>query len=57
MILNCYIPENDSRLINQIKLISAQKKRSFSYIVREALEMYLYASSSSPKAEDPTKRR
>jgi predicted DNA-binding protein len=41
MIINFYLPENDSRLIDQLKNVSEQKRRSFSFIVREALEYYL----------------
>ena len=40
MIINFYLPENDSKLIDLLKSVSDQKKRSFSFIVREALEYY-----------------
>lgn len=41
MIINFYLPENDSKLIEHLKIASGQKKRSLSFIVREALEYYL----------------
>ncbi|MBN1596317.1 hypothetical protein JW933_10365 [candidate division FCPU426 bacterium] len=41
MIINFYLPENDSRIIDLLKNVSEQKRRSFSFVVREALEHYL----------------
>jgi predicted DNA-binding protein len=41
MIINFYLPESDSRLIDHLRSVSGQKKRSLSFIVREALEYYL----------------
>jgi hypothetical protein len=41
MIINFYLPENDSRIIDLLKNASSKKKRSFSFMVREALEYYL----------------
>ncbi|MCK5241144.1 hypothetical protein KAR34_01715 [bacterium] len=41
MIINFYLPENDQKLIDVLKNVSDQKRRSFSFVVREALEYYL----------------
>jgi hypothetical protein len=41
MIINFYLPENDSKIVDVLKSVSDQKRRSFSFIVREALEYYL----------------
>ena len=41
MIINFYIPENDAKIIDTLRAVSGQKKRSFSFVVREALEYYL----------------
>ncbi len=56
MIINFYLPENDSKLIDQLKNVSEQKKRSFSFIVREALDYYLLYVLRS-REQNPTKRR
>jgi len=41
VIINFYLPENDSKLVDLLKTVSDQKRRSFSFVVREALEYYL----------------
>lgn len=41
MIINFYLPETDQRLIEKLRKFSAVQRRSFSFIVREALEAYL----------------
>ncbi len=55
MIINFYIPPKEKSLIEGIRKVSEQKRRSFSYIIREALEFYLY--DSSPGGEKTSKRR
>lgn len=44
MIINFYLPDQDSKLVDKLKSISDQKRRSFSFVVREALEYYLHSS-------------
>ncbi len=56
MIINFYLPENDSKLIDQLKNVSEQKKRSFSFIVREALDYYL-SYVLRGREQNPNKRR
>ena len=56
MIINFYLPENDSRIVDMLKNVSGQKKRSFSYIVREALEYYLL-HEMKVKTDDLQKKR
>jgi len=41
MIVNFYLPESDTKLLELVKTISGQKRRSVSYVLREALEYYL----------------
>jgi predicted transcriptional regulator len=41
MIINFYISDQHTRLLDQVKLISEEKKRSVSFIIREALESYV----------------
>jgi hypothetical protein len=41
MIINVYIPENDSKVIEKLKWLSSNQRRSFSFVIREALEYYL----------------
>jgi hypothetical protein len=40
MSVNFYTSEQDQKLIEKIRIISQEQRRSFSYIVREALELY-----------------
>ncbi|MCD4814247.1 hypothetical protein K8S19_11220 [bacterium] len=51
MIINFYLPENDSKIVDLLKSVSDEKRRSFSFIVREALEHYLL-NVQRVKAED-----
>lgn len=46
MIINFYLPDQDAQLVDKLKSISDQKRRSFSFVVREALEYYLLTSKS-----------
>lgn len=46
MIINVYLPDQDAKMIDKLKSISDHKRRSFSFIVREALEYYLHSSSA-----------
>ncbi|NTV51735.1 MAG: ribbon-helix-helix protein, CopG family [Candidatus Firestonebacteria bacterium] len=48
MIINFYVSDQHTRLLDQLKLISEEKKRSVSYIIREALESYV-TDSLSPR--------
>jgi len=41
MIINFYLPESDAKLIDHLRSVSGQKRRSLSFIVREAIEYYL----------------
>jgi len=41
MIINFYVSDQHTRLMDQLKLISEEKKRSVSYVIREALESYV----------------
>lgn len=45
MIVNFYLPDQDAELVNKLKNISGKKRRSFSFVVREALEYYLHSST------------
>lgn len=44
MIINFYLSDQDSKLVDKLKSISDKKRRSFSFVVREALEYYLHSS-------------
>jgi predicted DNA-binding protein len=44
MIINFYMSEQHSRLWDQLKLISEEKERSVSYVIREAIESYVNLS-------------
>lgn len=57
MIINIYIPESDSRLIEKIKSISGQKRRSFSFVIREALEHYLLNHETGVRDDEPNKKK
>lgn len=46
MIINFYIPDQDAKLVDKLKSISNRKRRSFSFVVREALEHYLYSAAT-----------
>ncbi len=54
MIVNFYLSDQDSELVNKLKSISDKKRRSFSFVVREALEYYLHSSTlkSQPKKKE-----
>jgi hypothetical protein len=45
MIVNVYISDTDTRLIENLRSISGQERRSLSFIIREALEFYLSQKS------------
>ncbi len=51
MIVNFYLPDSDSKLLDSLKSISGQKRRSVSYIVREALEYYLLHAQNAQRAQ------
>lgn len=51
MIVNFYLPDSDSKLLELVKSISGQKKRSVSYVVREALEYYLLHAQHPQRAQ------
>jgi hypothetical protein len=57
MIFNIYLPENDRRLIEQLKSISEKKRRSLSFLMREALEFYLLEAAKRREEEPLYKRR
>lgn len=58
MILNLYLPETDRRLLEQLKSISERKRRSLSFLVREALEVYLLdAARHKERDEEPHLKR
>lgn len=59
MIFNFYIPEGDRRLLEELKVISDQKRRSLSFVVREALELYLlgFSARKSTKKQPSQRRR
>jgi hypothetical protein len=52
MIINVYIPDYEEKLINQIRQISENRRRSFSFVVREALESFLLASEQKFKSRE-----
>ncbi len=56
MIINFYISDHESRLIDQLKLISEEQKRSLSYLIREALESYLDDSAKLKKLKKEDRR-
>ena len=51
MIINVYLPDQDSKIVDKLKTISDNKRRSFSFIVREALEYYLHSSSAKTSSK------
>jgi hypothetical protein len=57
MIFNVYLPENDRKLIEQLKSISERKRRSLSFLVREALEFYLLDAAKHRAEEAPRIKR
>jgi predicted DNA-binding protein len=57
MIINFYISDQETRLIDQLRLISEEKNRSVSYIIREALESYVGVSSKIKKVSKKEARR
>jgi hypothetical protein len=57
MIFNVYLPESDRRLIEQLKSISTRKRRSLSFLVREALEFYLLDTAKHRLDESPRLKR
>jgi predicted transcriptional regulator len=60
MIINFYISDQHTRLLDQLKLLSEEKKRSVSYVIREALESYLsgtFNSRGGKKKSPRLKRR
>lgn len=57
MIINFYLPDNDAKLIDKLKSISGSKRRSFSFVVREALEYYLLSSEPKSETNNPNQKR
>lgn len=57
MIINFYIRENEVNLIETLKSISEREKRSFSFIIREALEHYLRTSLAAKGRKSKSARR
>jgi hypothetical protein len=51
MIVNFYLPDSDTKLLELVKSISGQKRRSVSYVVREALEYYLLHAQRAQRAQ------
>jgi hypothetical protein len=45
MIINFYLPESEQRLLEQVRRISEARRRSVSFVMREALESYCLAAS------------
>ncbi len=56
MILNFYLPESDQRLLDQIRRISENRRRSLSFVVREALESYCLAAARRSKRHSTPRR-
>ncbi len=58
MIINFYLPETDVRLIAKLKRFSSEQRRSFSFVVREALEAYLLGMAArKAKTIQPRRKR
>jgi hypothetical protein len=56
MIINFYLAESDQELLAQVRRISESRRRSLSFVVREALESYCLAKGR-PGRPKPTHRR
>jgi hypothetical protein len=56
MIINFYISDQDTRLIDRLKVISEEKNRSISFVIREALESYVGVSFPKKHIKKEAKR-
>jgi len=56
MIINFYLPESDQRLLEQVRRISESRRRSVSFVVREALESYCLAAARRLRTKSAQRR-
>ena len=54
MILNIYFPGKEAEMIEELRRISERRRRSVSFLIREALERYL--QTAKPESR-PSQRK